>query len=313
MVMTICGIIFSPLIALLSGILMLGVTRKLMARIHWRYGPPLLQPVIDIIKLFYQKAPSHGSLFDFGVILSLTGSIVVLLFLPVGQLAPLSPAGGLLVITYLMLVAPLGVAISGGEAANPNVSIGISRKLILSFGYEVSLVLGILAIMTRYDTISIIKVVEIQQETGWALFSWPLFVSGIAYLLILPAILGIRPFDVVSAPQEISSGPHVEYGGKYLGLTTISHALSEFIAIALFVNLFLGGWGLWGAISNLGNSGLVVFLGVLVFLAKIFLIYILSLTINAVLPRLRVDQAIKFLWKWPAIIAFVGLILAWTV
>ena len=313
MVMSICGIIFSPLIALLSGILMLGLTRKFMARIHWRYGPPLLQPVIDIIKLFYQKAPSHGKLFDFGVILSLTGSIVVLLFLPVGKLAPLSSSGGLLVITYLTLIAPLGLALSGGEAANPNASIGISRKLVLSFGYEVSLLLGILAVMTRYETISIVKVVEIQQESGWALFSWPLLVSGIAYLLILPAILGIRPFDVVSAPQEISSGPHVEYGGKYLGISTISHALTEFIAIGLFVNLFLGGWGLWGVISGIGAGWLVVLLSVLAFLAKIFLLYIVCLLVSAVLPRLRLDQAVGFLWKWPAVLAFAGLILAWVV
>ncbi|MCF7890959.1 NADH-quinone oxidoreductase subunit H [Candidatus Bipolaricaulota bacterium] len=311
MVMTICGFIFSPLIAIIMGLLMLGVTRKVMARIHWRYGPPLLQPVIDIIKLFYQKAPSHGSLFDFGVILSLTGSIVVLLFLPIGRLAPLSPAGGLLAITYLMLVAPLGIALSGGEGANPNISIGISRKLILSFGYEVSLVLGILAVMTRYGTISIVKVVEVQQTGGWSLFSWPLVVAGIAYLLILPAILGVRPFDVVSAPQEISSGPNVEYGGKYLGLSTISHALSEFISIGLFVNLFLGGWGLWGAISPFQEGGLGVFLGVMIFLAKIFLVYMAGLLISAVLPRLRVDQAVRYLLKWPSFLAFVGLVLAW--
>lgn len=311
MVMKIVGIIFSPIIALISGILMLGMTRKVLARIQWRYGPPLLQPVIDIIKLFYQKSPSHGATFGAGVIISIAGAIVVLLFLPIGALAPLSEGGGLLLIMYLMLVAPLGVALSGGEGANPYISIGISRKLILSFGYEVTLILTFLAVMTQYGTISIVKVVEMQATGEWSLFSWPLVISGIAYLLILPAILGMRPFDVASAPQEISSGPHAEYGGKYLGLVTLESGLSEFIGIALFVNLFLGGPNLWGAISGLQNSGLVVFLGVIVFLVKVFIVYLINILVKAVLPRVRVEQAVKYLWTWPAVIALIGLIIVW--
>jgi NADH-quinone oxidoreductase subunit H len=54
-------------------------------------------------------------------------------------------------------------------------------------------------------------------------------------------MLGVRPFDMVTAPQEISSGPKVEYGGKYLALISIEHALTLYISLALFVDLFLGG------------------------------------------------------------------------
>ena len=235
MVARVIEIVASPILALVVGVFFLGLARKIIARIHWRYGPPLVQPVIDIIRLFYQKGVSHGSMFDLGLILSLAGCIVVLLFLPFGQLCPMSGSGGLLVILYVILLAPLGIALSGGQGANPNISIGISRKLILSLGYEVPLLLVLLATMTHYKTLSIVEVVSAQQSTGWALFSLPLFLSGISYFLILPAILGIRPFDMSSAPQEISSGPMAEYGGKYLALATIEHAFVLFINIALFV------------------------------------------------------------------------------
>jgi len=126
---------------------------------------------------------------------------VVVLFLPFGQICPLSNSGGLLVILYMMLLAPLAMALSGGQGANPNISIGISRKLILSLGYEVPLLLILLAVMTHYKTISVMKVVSVQQSTGWSLTSLPLFLSGLSYFLILPAILGLRPFDVSSAPH----------------------------------------------------------------------------------------------------------------
>ena len=132
MVAKIIQLVLSPIIALVVGLFFLGLARKIMARIHWRYGPPLIQPVIDMIRLFYQKSVSHGLMFDLGIVLSLAGSIVVVLFLPLGGIAPLSSSGGLLVILYIMLLSPLGMAISGGQGANPYISIGISRKLFLS-------------------------------------------------------------------------------------------------------------------------------------------------------------------------------------
>jgi len=292
MVTKVIQIILSPVLALVVGVFFLGLARKITARIHWRYGPPLVQPVIDMIKLFYQKGMSHGSMFDLGLILSLAGSVVVILLLPFGQMCPLSGSGGLLVILYIMLLAPLGMALSGGQGANPNISIGISRKLILSLGYEVPLLLVLLAVMTHYKTISIMEVVSAQQSTGWSLISLPLFLSGLSYFLILPAILGIRPFDMGSAPQEISSGPLVEYGGKYLALATIEHAFVLFISIALFVNLFLGG---------AANP--------IIFFVKMLVVFVLGLCVNAVFPRFRIEQAIKYLWKWPTLLAFLGLII----
>jgi NADH-quinone oxidoreductase subunit H len=291
MVMKIIEIIASPIIAFVIGMFFLGLSRKIMARIHWRYGPPLTQPLIDVIKLFTQRSVSHGGIFNLGIILSLGGSIVVILFLPVGQIAPLSGSGGMLVILYMMLLGPLGIALSGGEAANPNTSIGISRKLILALGYEVPLLFILLAVMTQYETISIVKIVEEQRSAAWSLFSLPLLLPGIAYLLILPAILGIRPFELVQAPQEISSGPMVEYGGVFLALAQIQHAFSLFIGIALFVNLFLGG------ASNPA-----------IFFLKMLVVFIVELLINAAFPRLRVEQAFRYLWKWPTLVAFIGLI-----
>ncbi len=291
MVVNIVEIVVSPIIAFVIGIFFLGLSRKIMARIHWRYGPPLTQPVIDIIKLFNQTSISHGRIFNLGVILSLAGSMIVVLFLPVGNICPLSGSGGLLVILYIMLLGPLGTALSGGEAANPNTSIGISRKLILALGYEVPLLFILLAVMTHYNTISIVEIVKSQQNARWSLLSFPLVIPGVAYLLILPAILGLRPFELVGAAQEISSGPMAEYGGKFLALATIQHAFSLFIGIALFVDLFLGG------ASNPGY-----------FFIKMLVLFIIEVLINAVFPRFRVEQALRYLWRWPTLVAFVGLV-----
>jgi NADH-quinone oxidoreductase subunit H len=290
--MRILWFVLSPLVALAVGVFFLGLSRRIMARIHWRYGPPLYQPVIDIMRYFTQKSVSHGAVFELGIVLSVAGSLIVVLFLPFGGVCPMGNSGGMLVVLYLMLLAPLGLALSGGEAANPNASIGISRKFMLALGYEVPFLLIILAVMTRYDTISLVDIVSAQRETVSSFASFPLVLSGIAYLLILPAMLGVRPFEVVQAPQEISSGPIAEYGGPYLALATIQHALSEFIAISLFVNL------LWGGASNVG-----------VFFLKMLVVFVAVVFVNAAFPRLRVEQAVRYLWRWPTLVAFVALIL----
>ena len=290
MVIKAVWIVVLPIIAFIIGVFFLGLQRKIIARIHRRYGPPIYQPVIDIIKLFNQKTISHGRLFDAGIILSLAGSIVLILFIPFGGIAPLSGSGDFLVVLYLMLLAPLGIALSGGEAANPNISIGISRKMMLSLGYEVPLIFSILAVMTHYRTTSLVEITKAQQHLLWGGIYLPL--SAIAYFMILPAMLGLRPFDVVSAPQEISSGPSVEYGGKYLALATIEHAFHIFIAISLFVNLFLGG----------GSP--------FTFFVKMLVVFVVCLFIHAVFPRFRLDQAIRYCWRWPAVLALAGLIIA---
>ena len=308
MVRHILELILVPFFAFVIGLFFLGLARKVIARIHWRYGPPLLQPVIDIIRLFSQSSASHGKVFNFGIIVSLIGSFVVVLFLPFGVFTPLSGSGGLLVILYVMLFAPIGIALSGGEGANPNISIGISRKLILSLSYEVPFLFILLSVMTYYHTISIVETVSAQQAGSWALFSWPLVLPGLAYFMILPAMLGLRPFDMATAPQEISSGPQAEYGGKYLALVTIEHGLAIFIGIGLFVNLFLGGGNLWGSVNSFLNTGWGVLLSPVIFFLKMLIVFLLGLFIHAVFPRFRMEQAIKYLWKWPTLIAFVGLI-----
>ncbi|MCD6578279.1 NADH-quinone oxidoreductase subunit H, partial [bacterium] len=267
-----------------------GLFRKITARSQWRYGPPLLQPFIDIIRMFSQDGFSHGFIFDFGLCLSIAGSILAIFFTPLGGFCVIRSSSGLLILLYILLLAPLGMALSGGAAANPNSSIGISRKLMMSFAYEIPFTIIIVSLMSYYKSISIINIVNAQANFHWALFS-PLAFSGIAYFLILNAMLGLRPFDIASAPQEISSGELVEYSGKYFGLHQIDHALHLFLYIALIVNLFLGG----------GN--------IIFFLVKMFFVFIIGTCIHIAFPRVRTEQALKYLLTWPVLISLLSIIL----
>jgi len=290
-------IVVLPLLALVVGVLFLGVSRKVTARIQRRYGPPIYQPVIDIVKLLTQdEHVSHGVVFDLGVLLALGGSIATVLFIPMGGIEALSSSGDLLVVVYLLLLPVLGMGLAAGAEENPNASIGVSRKLILALAYEVPFLLAILAVMAHGSTTSLAQITRLQQGAilSWGLFRLPL--STLAVFLVLPAMLGLKPFDMVSAPQEIASGPLVEFGGKYLAIATIEHALHLYVIIALFVDLFLGG----GA-------------NVVTFLTKMLVVFLVGLFVNAVFPRFRIDQALRFCWRWPTLLGLLGLlaVLVW--
>jgi len=291
--MQVVWIIALPIIALLISVLFLGLFRKVTARIQRRYGPPIYQPVIDLVKLFTQRSNiSHGLIFDAGLIIAVAGSLATVLLIPAGGIHPLSSSGDLLLIIYLMLIPPMGIALSAGASGNPNASLGVSRKLILALGYEVPYLLVLLTVMTYGETTSLLSVVQMQAGSilSWGVFRFPL--AALATFLVLPVMLGIRPFDIVGAPQEIASGPQVEFGGKYLALATVEHALHLFIVIALFVDLFLGG------AANLGT-----------FFLKMLAVFLIGVFIGAVYPRFRIDQALKYCWKWPTLFALSGLIL----
>jgi NADH-quinone oxidoreductase subunit H len=94
------------------------------------------------------------------------------------------------------------------------------------------------------------------------------------------------------APSEIASGPMVELSGKFLGLAFLQHSVAIFVETGLIVLLFLGGGP-----------------GILLFLLKMFLVYMLSIAINAIWARYRVEQATKFLWVVGGGLAFVQLVI----
>jgi len=148
----------------------------------------------------------------------------------------------------------------------------------------------ILAVMSHHGTISLTEIVAGQQQAGWwGVLTTPL--SALAAFLILPAMLGIRPFDVASAPQEISSGPRTEYSGTYLALIELQGAVHLFVVLALFVDLFLGGG-----------------INIITFLFKMLIVFVVVEMIRAVLPRVRIESAIKFCWTWPMGLALLQMI-----
>ena len=293
--LNITWLILMPFVAALVGLTYSGAGRKIIARVQHRYGPPIFQNIVDTIKLYSKKtAITHGVMFHLGPVFAITGSISTLMFIPVmvgeNPILLLSQYGDLILIIYIMAFGALGMALGAGQSGNPNAAIGVSRGLTRMLGYKVPFAMALIILMVQYDTTSILDIINHQDSVA----NWNMFQSPLAFIAAMFAFLGMmgnKPFDVVTAPAEIASGPPSEFGGKYLALMMTSGGIFAFAKLALYADLFLGGASSW--------PELVV---------KTFALYLVQLFVGIVNPRFRTEQAMTFFWKVPAAIGFIGLI-----
>ncbi len=280
-----------PLLAFGIGISFVGFKRKISARIQRRYGPPFIQPLFDIIKLLSKEGNiSHGVMYDLGPIIALAASMTVIFFIPIPGMKLLTGSADIIALLYIMVIGSLGMALGTGEAANPNSSIGISRALTLMLGYDLPFVIVIISVVLKYHTTNLYAITQAQMGGHWAM--WVLPLSAIVGFIVAYGAMGDHPFDVATAPNEVATGPIAEYGGKHLGILFIDHAFHIYIELALFVDLFMGG------ASNIGW-----------FYVKMFIIFLLMVFFDEVLPRFRIDDAVRFYWRWPTVIALTSLII----
>ncbi len=283
-----------PFVAILMGLIYQTLARKITARIHNRYGPPVWQNILDTLKLLGKRRNiTHGVMFSLGPIMAVGGMALSLLFIPVAGQPLLSAHGDMFLVLYLVVIAPLGMALAAGEAANPNATIGIARALTVMLGYEVAFAAAVLSAIIYYGTANPLEMVRLQAggPAHWGL--WPLIIPAIAAEIAMQGMLGEKPFDQAIAPHEIASGPMVEFGGKYLGFLMIFKSLAIITETGIFTVLFLGGGNWWS------------------FWLKTFTVFAITVLINGVMPRLRIGKALSWYWKAPAIIGVLGLLVAY--
>jgi len=140
-----------------------------------------------------------------------------------------------------------------------------------------------------------------QQANGSLLFQWSMIPAALAFLLVIPAEVGVQPFDVAEAETEICEGPLIEYSGAALGVFKLNTAMKMIIMTGLFTSLFLGGI----------TTG-VVALDVLLFVVICTVLTLLCMTtIHAVTARLKIEHLFRFYWTFVAGLAMASLILVW--
>ncbi len=293
------GLLFSGII----GGLISWADRKITARVQFRKGPPILQPLYDFVKLLAKETiiPLRGSVTTFilAPVFALFGAVIsaVFILLPVLGIET-GFAGDIIVIIYLLNIPSFTYIIGALASGNPLAAVGASREMKLILSYEMPFLLVLISIIIKSGmTIRLSEIVAYQAANGAFIGSLSGIIGFIAIMMCIQAKMGLVPFDMAEGEGEICDGIIIEFSGSILAFFKLTKYIMFFALPALVAGLFFGGLSL---------SGINILWSVLKVLAVVLLITLVRNT-N---PRVRIEQAMKFFWIWMNLFAVISIVLA---
>ena len=294
---------FGFLLTAIIGLLASWIDRKVTAKVQYRVGPPLLQPLIDIVKLLGKETliPAGSSKITFlmAPVIGLAGVILVSTLLWINNIYPAkSFLGDLIVVLYLLVIPSISIIIGGFASKNPLASLGASREMKLILSYELPFILAVLVTVIKSGfTFRLGEILTFQAQNGAFVRSWSGTLALIVAIICMQAKLALVPFDIPEAETEIVGGPLIEYSGSGLAIYRLMKNMLMFTVPFFLIIVFIGGLRL---------DGIHLLYGVLKYIGLVALMTVIRNT-N---PRVRIDQAVKFFWGPMTIIAIIAIILA---
>jgi len=294
---------FGFLLTAIIGLLASWIDRKVTAKVQYRVGPPLLQPLIDIVKLLGKETliPAGSSKITFlmAPVIGLASVILVSTLLWINNIYPAkSFLGDLIVVLYLLVIPSISIIMGGFASRNPLASLGASREMKLILSYELPFILAVLVTVIKSGfTFRLGEILTFQAQNGAFVRSWSGALALIVAIICMQAKLALVPFDIPEAETEISGGVLIEYSGSGLAIYRLMKNMLMFTVPFFLIIVFIGG---------LRFEGIHLLYGVLKYIGLVALMTVIRNT-N---PRVRIDQAVKFFWGPVTIIAIIAIILA---
>ncbi len=307
--------------------------RRVSAFIQNRVGPNrvgpmgLLQPVADIVKLFFKEdiVPTAANKFvhSLAPLISLIVALSTFAVIPFGNTIHLFGHDFKLMIAdvnvgllYLLALSSLGVygiTLSGWSSNNKYSLLGGLRSSAQMISYELSMGLSIIGVLMISSSLQLDKIVVHQGNylmgfiPKWNIFLQPL--GCITFVVAYFAETNRLPFDLPEAEPELVGGYHTEYSGMKFGLFFLAEYANMITASAVITTLYLGGWQ-FPFIENFGFSPLAVsLLQVAAFGVKIALVLLFFIIVRWTIPRFRYDQLMNIGWKVMLPLAILNIII----
>lgn len=303
---TIMAIIAVSVIGLITGLLILGIDRKLAAHMQARVGPPILQPFTDIRKLLLKEnvIPENAIswLFNAAPLVGLASSLTILMYLPIGGVpAILGGNGDVILIMYLLTIPALAMVAGGFASGSPYATVGAQREMITMISYELPLATAFIAIAWRLSQAGVTEPFTLAALTSVPIWSvvGPLgFISCLLLLVVLilvtPGELSRVPFDTPEAETELAGGLLVEYSGRNLAMFYLAQGVKTVVMASLIVALFLP-WSIGSALPGIGLGGIL--LDALFFLVKLLAVTFIAVSlIRVAVARFRINQVVTIYW-----------------
>ena len=179
------------LFAAVGGLLLAGIDRKVLAHMQRRIGPPIVQPFYDFFKLMGKEtiipAAARPGIYKAAPIIGLVSLSLMMLFFPIfGHSAAFGGTADLIVILYLLTIPAVALIIGGSASGSPFAGVGISREMVVMLGYELPLVMVLLAVAKKVGgsalVFSLQGISDWQLTNGCLLFQWSMIPAPFFFL-----------------------------------------------------------------------------------------------------------------------------------
>jgi len=283
--MSISAAVVNTAIALLLAPLFDGVVRKVKAIVHSRKGPPLTQVYIDILKLLGKEdlRCTKSAIFRYGPAVALASFLVVALLTPIGTASRTGLPGDMVTWIYFLTLGAAAILAMAAASENPFAGIGAAREVVMLLAVEPIVVAALITAAVKAGSMRLTDMAVSNLVNGP---SMSMVCAGVALFLALQATMGKLPFDIAEAETEIVEGPFIEQSGPNLAILKIALLVRQLVYCFVLVQIFVP----WPAVNSLA-------LGLVISLAKVLVLFVLAAVIEAVSPRIRIDQAIAYMGR----------------
>ncbi len=248
----------------------LGVTRKVKARLLRRIGPPVLQPYRDLWKLMHKEAVfAHNAswIYRTAPYLIFAATWVAAALVPSYATGLLfSWSADLIAIVALLGTARFTLALAGMDVGTAFGGIGSSREMMIASLAEPAMLLIVFTVALVAGTTQLSAIATIF-ATGSVGLRVSLGLGMFAFLFVAVAENARIPIDNPATHLELTmvhEAMVLEYSGRHLAVIEAAAALKLVLYFSLIACLFVP-FGIAGPDAGIPAFGL----GVLAYLAKL--------------------------------------------
>ena len=288
---------------------LVGLIRKVKARLQLRRGASVFQPYADLAKLFRKQpvvSTTTSWIFTATPYIVFASTLAAGLLLPIFvSITPLDFVGNIIAVVYLLALGTFFLMLAGLDSGSAFGGMGSSREAIVASLTEPAMILSIFAIALTKGSTNLSTIVhKTALLEGIATDPSPYLMALAALLIVALAETGRVPVDNPATHLELTmihEAMVLEYSGRYLALIEWAAGLKLAVFLSLIANVFAP----WGIATTLAPTAMVI--GLMAYLLKISGLAVLIGILESMFAKLRLFRVTDLLGV-AFILALLGLL-----